>query len=162
MQALVSIKNGKPTVSSKEIAEKFNKPHKNVIRDIKNLKCSDSFRSLNFELSTYTSPQNKKFDCFDMTKNGFIFLCMGFTGYKAAEYKEAYIASYDKMEEYIKNELVDNSLMDSINRLSGQLDDLAAAGSAWGKTGSEIRSRKKEATEELVILIDKAQLQLGF
>ena len=65
MQALVSIKNGKPTVSSKEIADKFNKPHKNVIRDIKNLKCSDEFRKLNFEPSTYTSPQNKKFECFD-------------------------------------------------------------------------------------------------
>jgi len=161
MQALVSIKNGKPTVSSKEIAEKFNKPHKNVIRDIKNLKCSDEFRKLNFEPSSYTSPQNKKFECYDMTKNGFIFLCMGFTGNKAAEYKESYIESYDKMEEYIKNEMIDNSLMDSINNLSGQLDDLAAAGSVWGKTGHEIRTRKKQATEELVVLINKAQLQLG-
>lgn len=162
MQALVSIKNGKPAVSSKEIADKFNKPHKNVIRDIKNLKCSDEFRQLNFEPSTYTSPQNKKFECFDMTKNGFIFLCMGFTGHKAAEYKEAYIQSYDKMEAYIKNELVDNNLMDSINRLSGQLDDLAAAGSAWGQTGQEIRKKKKEASDELVLLMNKAQLQLGF
>lgn len=162
MQALVSIKNGKPSVSSKEIADKFNKPHKNVIRDIRNLKCSDEFRSLNFEPSTYTSPQNKKFECFDMTKNGFIFLCMGFTGAKAAEYKEAYIASYDKMEAFIKNELADNTLMDSINKLSGQLDDLAEAGSAWGKTGHEIRKKKKEASEELIYLMNKAQLQLGF
>jgi len=162
MKALVSIRNGKPTVSSKEIADKFNKPHKNVIRDIKNLKCSDDFRKLNFEPSTYTSPQNKKFECFDMTKNGFIFLCMGFTGHKAAEYKEAYIDSYDKMESYIKREMSDNSLMDSINKLSGQLDDLAAAGSAWGQTGHEIRRKKKEATEELVALMNKAQLQLGF
>jgi len=161
MQSLVSIKNGRPTVSSKEISDTFNKPHKNVIRDIKNLKCSDEFRALNFEPSTYISPQNKRFDCFDMTKDGFVFLCMGFTGSKAAQYKEDYIKSYNKMESYIKNEMADNSLMDSINKVSGQLDDLAAAGSAWGQTGHEIRKRKKEATEELVVLMDKAQLQLG-
>jgi len=162
MNSLVSRKNGRPSVTSKEIADKFGKPHKNVIRDIANLKCSDEFRALNFEPSVYTSPQNKKFECFNMTKDGFVFLCMGFTGAKAAEYKEAYIHSYNKMESYLKNEMADNSLMDSINKLSGQLDDLAAAGSAWGQTGHEIRKKKKEATEELVMLMDKAQLQLGF
>ncbi|HGJ5890835.1 MAG TPA: Rha family transcriptional regulator [Arsenophonus apicola] len=35
---------------------------------------------------------------YEMTKNGFIFLVMGFTGKKAAQFKEAYIAEFDKME----------------------------------------------------------------
>ena len=161
MRDLVTIKNGKPTVSTKEISDIFNKPHRNIMRDIENLKCSDNFRALNFERSTYTSPQNKTFDCYDMTKDGFAFLCMGFTGRKAAEWKEAYICAFNKMERYIKNEIVDNSLMGAINDISVYLDNLAKAGSAWGRAGNEIKNKKKEATDELLILINKSQMQLG-
>ncbi len=35
---------------------------------------------------------------FTMTKDGFIFLVMGFTGKKAAAFKEAYIAEFNSME----------------------------------------------------------------
>ncbi len=33
-----------------------------------------------------------------MTKDGFVFLVMGFTGKKAAAFKEAYIAEFNRME----------------------------------------------------------------
>ncbi len=36
---------------------------------------------------------------FEMTKDGFVFLVMGFTGKKAAAFKEAYIAEFNRMEE---------------------------------------------------------------
>ena len=162
MNDLVKIVNGKPVVSSKDIADKFGKTHRKVMRDIKEMSCSNEFRAANFGPSSYTSPQNKVFPCMTMTKNGFAFLCMGFTGKKAANWKEQYIDAFDKMESYIKKDMRDTTLMDSINKVSAQLDDLASAGSAWGKTGHEIRLRKSEATKELIVLMDKAQMKLGF
>lgn len=35
---------------------------------------------------------------YTMTKDGFVFLIMGFTGKKAAAFKEAYIAEFNRME----------------------------------------------------------------
>lgn len=47
-------------VSSLDVAETFGKRHDNVLKDIRELDCSDEFRLLNFEESTYLNSQNKK------------------------------------------------------------------------------------------------------
>ena len=47
-------------VSSLDIAETFGKEHKNVLKDIRELNCSDEFRLLNFEQSNYLNEQNHK------------------------------------------------------------------------------------------------------
>ncbi|WHH60406.1 Rha family transcriptional regulator [Petroclostridium sp. X23] len=48
-----------PVVSSRKIAEKFDKRHDNVLRDIESLDCSKEFSALNFEESN-TTAQIKK------------------------------------------------------------------------------------------------------
>ena len=53
-------KDGKLYASSLEIAEHFQKEHKNVLRDIANLDCSEQFSRLNFEPSNYESGKKKK------------------------------------------------------------------------------------------------------
>lgn len=159
---LIKISNGELMITSKDVADNFGKTHQHVIDAIGSMDCSDEFRDTNFRASSYTSPQNKKLKCFDITRDGFSYLGMGFRGKRAAKWKEGYLKAFNKMESYIRNDMRDTTLMDSINMVSAQLDDLAAAGSAWGQTGHEIRRRKSDATEELVILLDKAQLQLGF
>lgn len=85
------------------MAETFKKEHKNVLRDIENLDCSDEFRALNFELSSYKSKQNKKMPEYIMTKDGFTFLVMGYRGKKAARFKEAYIQRFNEMEAFIQS-----------------------------------------------------------
>lgn len=85
------------------VAEKFGKEHNKVIRDIQNLSCSDEFRAANFGVSSYISLQNKEFPMYVMTKDGFSFLVMGYTGVKAGMFKEEYIKAFNKMEETIKN-----------------------------------------------------------
>lgn len=85
------------------IAEKFGKEHNKVIRDIQNLSCSDEFRAANFGVSSYISLQNKELPMYVMTKDGFSFLVMGYTGVKAGMFKEEYIKAFNKMEETIKN-----------------------------------------------------------
>ena len=84
------------------VAKMFGKEHYNVIRDIEQLDCSDEFRALNFEGTNYRSEQNKKMPCYNMTRDGFVFLCMGYRGKKAAKFKEAYIRRFNEMESFIR------------------------------------------------------------
>ena len=103
MNDLVIVKNGKPICNSLMVAEKFEKRHDNVLRDIEKLECSSEFRLLNFEESSYTNSQNKTLPMIEMTRDGFAILCMGFTGKDAMEWKEKYIAAFNAMEDIIKN-----------------------------------------------------------
>ncbi|MCM1225164.1 MAG: Rha family transcriptional regulator, partial [Lachnospiraceae bacterium] len=95
--------DGKDTarVDSLSVARFFEKEHKNVLRDIEKLDCSNEFRLLNFELSSYRNEQNKKQPCYCMTRDGFVFLVMGYRGKKAAYYKELYIKKFNAMEGFI-------------------------------------------------------------
>ncbi|GAB6119673.1 Rha family transcriptional regulator [Dysgonomonas termitidis] len=83
---------GKLITTSKIVAGIFGKRHTNVLRDIRNLECSEEFQSSNFELLVEMKelPQGgaSKSTCYEMTKDGFNFLVMGYTGAKAAKIKE--------------------------------------------------------------------------
>lgn len=89
-------------VDSRYVAQFFEKEHKNVIRDIRELDCSENFRLLNFEQSSYINEQGKKQPCYIMTRDGFVFLAMGYRGKKAAQFKELYIRRFNEMEAFIK------------------------------------------------------------
>ena len=47
-------------VTSLDVAETFEKEHKHVLRNIRELACSDEFRQSNFGPSSYVNEQNKK------------------------------------------------------------------------------------------------------
>jgi len=93
----------KPLCTSLQVAETFEKRHDVVLRDIRFLDCSDDFRLHNFVESSYQNEQNKRQPMFYMTKDGFIFLVMGYRGKKAAAFKEAYIQRFNDYEQQIKN-----------------------------------------------------------
>lgn len=90
------------TTTSRKIADAFGKEHKNVIRDIENLDCSDKFTQLNFELSVYKDKSGKQNKEYIITKDGFVMLAMGYTGEKAMSFKEAYIAEFNAMDAELK------------------------------------------------------------
>ncbi|EFQ7094756.1 Rha family transcriptional regulator [Escherichia coli] len=94
----VTIENGRAVTTSVAVAEFFRKLHKNVIQKIEALECSSEFTELNFKPSEYTDSTGRKLPMYQITKNSFVFLVMGFTGKKAAAFKEAYIAEFDRME----------------------------------------------------------------
>ncbi|EMK4327090.1 Rha family transcriptional regulator [Escherichia coli] len=94
----VTIKNGRAVTTSIAIAEFFGKRHERVLDKIRNLDCSAKFTEHNFVLSEYTDSTGRKLPMYQITKNGFVFLVMGFTGKKAGAFKEAYIAEFDRME----------------------------------------------------------------
>ena len=93
----LTVQDGKVTASSRDIAKKFGKQHKNVIQSIELLDCSAEFKQLNFQPLKFIY-RGQEFPYYEMTRDGFSFLCMGFTGKKAAIWKEAYIAAFNAME----------------------------------------------------------------
>lgn len=90
--------------SSLKVAEAFGKRHDNVLRALNALDCSPEFRSLNFEVTAEArtiGAVQRSVTFYEMTKDGFMFLVMGFTGAKAARVKEAYIAAFNWMAEQL-------------------------------------------------------------
>jgi Rha family phage regulatory protein len=94
---LVKVENERVVVSSLDIAKNFGKSHHKILRDIRNLGCSEDFASSNFGLSSY-EVNNRKYPFYLITRDGFSFLVMGFTGSEAAKWKEKYIKAFNKME----------------------------------------------------------------
>ncbi len=93
-------------VDSRFVAEAFDKNHRDVLRGIRTLigensGLSNDFRLRNFAQASYTNEQGHKQPCYEMTRDGFTMLVMGFTGKKAARFKEFYIRRFNEMEKFI-------------------------------------------------------------
>lgn len=91
---------------SRKVAEAFGKRHDNVLRAYRNLQCSEEFALHNFEecLEINHMANGKPEPVVQMTKDGFMFLVMGFTGPKAAEIKESFIAAFNEMADFIRGQ----------------------------------------------------------
>lgn len=94
-------------VSSLDVANTFNKEHKNVLKDIRELECSEEFSQLNFEPTSYKDRFNRKQPMYYMTRDGFTLLVMGYTGEKAMKFKEAYIKQFNAMEKTLQGKLIE-------------------------------------------------------
>lgn len=90
-------------VDSLYVSEFFDKKHKTVLRNIDAILSPDSgfsaeFDRHNFVPTTYTDQWNRKQRRYAITRDGFTALGMGFTGKKAAHFKELYIRRFNEME----------------------------------------------------------------
>ncbi len=96
---LIAASNGTPVTDSLLVAKAFGKQHKDVLHKLKNIGCSADFTERNFTLCFKNNElqNNKPQPFYEMTKDGFMFLVMGFTGKKAAAVKEAYINAFNWM-----------------------------------------------------------------
>lgn len=96
--------------TSLDVAEKFEKLHKNVLKDIRNLEIPDDFRGLNFELSQYSGKMptggTRQYDAYNMTRDGFTILAMGFTGKEAMAWKVKYLTAFNEMEQQLSQQPV--------------------------------------------------------
>lgn len=88
------------TTSSRQVAEKFEKEHKNVIRDIEKLsrEIGSNLSLSYFILSDYKDSMNRNQTEYLLTRDGFSLLAMGFTGEKALKWKLEYIRAFNEME----------------------------------------------------------------
>lgn len=104
MKDLITINNnGQPVASSRDIAEHFEKEHRNVLRDIDDLRKDVlNFEQMFFSVEipdSYGRPQR----AYLMNRDGFSLLVMGFTGKSALEWKLKYIDAFNRMEAQIKS-----------------------------------------------------------
>ena len=141
--AELSFKNNHITCSSLDIACHFEKRHDNVTRAIANLEIPEYFRALNFEETQQQIEmptggfRAEKY--YEITRDGFALLCMGFTGKKAAAWKVAYINAFNQMEAKLKQPQltpahIRSKNIENISRLTEAVNQLPPM--AWEATRS--------------------------
>ena len=117
--------NGQIVVSSRDVAEKFEKRHADVLdalRDI--LKTENSALSTMYFENTYkTEGNNKTYPEYLMTRDGFSLLAMSFTGAKALQWKIAYINAFNRMEAELKKTQPSYLLDDPIARAERWIEE---------------------------------------
>lgn len=100
----VSVSDGHAVTTSKNVASVFGKKHFNVLRDIKGLQadCPPDWYELNFECIQIPVDlglgRTRKDPAYEITRDGFVLLVMGFTGKQALRFKIAYLERFNEME----------------------------------------------------------------
>jgi anti-repressor protein len=98
MDELVIIENDRLITDSRKVAETFGKEHRNVLRDIDNIKKDVSnFEQMFFETEAPDS-YGRLQRIYQITRDGFTLLAMGFTGSEAMQWKVKYLEAFNKME----------------------------------------------------------------
>lgn len=96
-------------VSSLDVAETFEKNHRDVMESIRNIESAIStaeFSAL-FYLDSYKAANGKTNPMYLMTRDGFTLLAMGYTGEKAMRFKLAYIKQFNEMEKAMQGKLIE-------------------------------------------------------
>lgn len=150
---------GRIITTSFKVAEFFGREHKNVLQSIRRLDCSDEFLTANFSAVKYQHRGNE-YDAYEMTKNGFMFLVMGFTGKKAARIKEAYINAFDWMADQLQQQVF--SITAELNAASLAYTQAEAGASACGRGLRQWQDTKPELERRIDELKHLAQLPIKF
>ncbi|HED7329133.1 TPA: Rha family transcriptional regulator [Campylobacter coli] len=98
----LNIKENKVFINSLDLAKVFNKNHRHILQTTKNQPQND-FTESNFILSTYKDKKGELRPCYNLTRDGFSLLVMGFTGEKAYKWKVEFIKAFNEMEKRLKN-----------------------------------------------------------
>ena len=99
----VQNKDAKTITTSEMVAKVFGKYHHHVMRDIREIleAGDDEFNRTNFGLVEYIDKKGEKRPMFEMTKDGFMLLVMGYKTKKAMAIKIAYIKAFNFMQEQL-------------------------------------------------------------
>lgn len=105
----ITNRDGRLTVSSLQVAKDFEKRHDKLMSEIERMYGDLTGYAQNggdplFIEATYQNPQNKQwYKYYELTRDGFSLLVMGFTGKKALEWKLKYIKAFNLMEHELTN-----------------------------------------------------------
>jgi len=103
---VVHVKDGQVFANSKDVADYFGKNHRDVLTDIRRIiegaKISAAWFVPTVHTVTRLGRGSVDYPAFDMTRDGFTLLVMGYTGKKAMEFKVAYIQRFNEMEAALK------------------------------------------------------------
>lgn len=92
----------KLVTTSLKVAEKFEKNHQHILESIDKLTVENSTVANMFRLSKYKAENGHQYRMYEMDRDGFSLLVMGFTGEKALKWKLDYINAFNTMENELK------------------------------------------------------------
>ncbi|MCG0636034.1 antirepressor [Lactiplantibacillus plantarum] len=127
MNDLVIMKNKQAVTSSLQVAEVFDKQHKNVVQAIENkldsAENSAQYDSM-FSKGFYKDRSGKSNPMYYMNRDGFAFIVMGFTGHKADNFKLQYIKAFNEMEDQVKFQ-VPSTLPEALRLAADQAEKIS-------------------------------------
>lgn len=107
MNKIINILNqeGQLVVTSRQVAEDFEKRHADVLEKIEELIKTEKSVMTMFIESSYKAGTGKEYKEYLITRDGFSLLVMGFTGAKALTWKLKYIEAFNKMETALRGQV---------------------------------------------------------
>ena len=104
MSKIINIlhQDGQLVVTSRQVAEDFDKRHSDVLEKIEELIKTENSVMTMFIESSYKAGTGKDYKEYLITRDGFSLLVMGFTGAKALQWKLKYIEAFNKMEQALR------------------------------------------------------------
>lgn len=121
MENLVIMKEQQAVTTSLQVAERFEKRHDNILRDVEALKED----VLNFEEMFFEGDEpdsyNRPRKIYYMNRDGFTLLAMGFTGKEALRFKLDYINAFNVMERVVRAPMSMEDIMISTLETQKQL-----------------------------------------
>ena len=141
IEVLVTTKGNELKTDSRKVAMAFGKRHDNVMRDIRKIlpQINEEFNALIFEEVEYTDKKGEKRQMYEMTKDGFMLLTMGYTTPEAMKIKIAYIKAFNAMRHKLDN--INTSL---ISKLLAALEAEKQSAALASIAGRILRDRRDE------------------
>lgn len=165
---ILSTQNGEPVASSRDVAKRFGKEHKDVLRAIKSITAQNCAVTQMFYQSEYTAGTGKKYPMYLMNRDGFSLLAMGFTGKEAVQWKLKYIEAFNQMEKQLtqrpqlsRSELMAQALIaahDELEHKDRQIAELTPKGIFADAVSA---SKKSILVGELAKLLCQNGVQIG-
>ena len=145
MTALVTLSTDKSIrTTSRIVAAAFGKEHRDVLKAIRNLATPEDFNLRNFAQVDFKDDKGRVFPEYTITRDGCMFLVMGFTGAAAVDTKLKFIEAFNTMEAKLAKQ--DDKVEWKMARLQGKairsaltdtLQDFVAYAKAQGSENAE-------------------------
>jgi Rha family phage regulatory protein len=136
---MLFIRDGAVLANSRTVAEAFGKQHKDVLKATRELceKLPEDARR-NFAPFKTNDLTGESTSHFEMTRDGFTLLAMGFTGEKALRWKLKYIEAFNRMEAELRSGPTGGAFAEAIR-------DIGAALKAQSEEIRDMRRRLDDA-----------------
>ena len=156
----VQNKDAKTITTSEMVAKVFGKYHHHVMRDIREIleAGDDEFNRTNFGLVEYIDKKGEKRPMFEMTKDGFMLLVMGYKTKKAMAIKIAYIKAFNFMQEQLVQSGM--TLLEQYYQVLGEYQSDKRFASLCGAGLSQWKGKKPLLEGTLSVFEDKLQIEL--
>lgn len=149
MSNLVEVRNNQVVVSSRQVAKRFSKEHKNVLVSIREILSAEKSADKFYELISYKY-RGRELPEYYMNRDGFALLVMGFTGKIALQWKVKYINAFNEMEAELQDTQQPKQIM--VNRETKFMTKEYYMAESFAESAVALldKAKKAQSTEEYV------------